>query len=679
MSDVRAERSLPRAPALRADRAAILLVGAAVVAGVIALAVGGGAAAPVQGVDDPGALVRWGLPLVRAVHDLAAAATVGLLFLATVAVPDRAPEAFARATRVAVVTGVVWVAAGLVGVVLGFADVAGTAVGSPGFVAQLQAFVWSVLPLREGLISAALAAVAVTVAALATSRRAVGWAGGLAVLALLPLALAGHAAGSSAHETAVNAIAFHLVGAALWVGGLAALVVLRTPLGPSLPVVVRRYSTVALWCFIAVGGSGVVSAWVRVGSLADLWTAYGALIVAKVLAFGALGALGLSQRRAVIARLDEHPQSGALFARLVAVELVVMGAAIGVATALARTGNPNLDQPAASSMAEVLTGFPQPPAPTASSWITMWRWDWLWGTVGILAILLYVGAVVRLHRRGDRWPAGRTVLWVAGWLVLIWATSGAPGIYGRVSFSWHMVGHMVIAMVVPILLVLSAPLTLVLRVQPSRTDGTYGVREILLGLVHSRYLRVLANPVVAAVVFFASMVVFYYTPLFELALTTHTGHVLMVVHFLLSGYLFAMVLVGVDPGPRRWAPALCLVVLFATISFHAFFGVALAQGTTLLAPGFFGAVRMPWVPDLLADQQRGGAIAWGIGELPSLALALLVTLAWVRADTAEARRHDRQAARDGDADLAAYNAQLARLAEHDAKVAARSTPTKEPR
>ena len=671
MSDARAERSLPRAT--------VLLVGGAVAACVVALLVAGGAAAPVEGVDDAGALVRWGLPLVRAVHDLSAAVTIGLLFLATVAVPDRATEAFGRATRVAVATGVVWVTAGVVGVVLGFADVAGTPVGSPGFAAQLQAFVWSIVPLREGLISAALAAVAVTVAALASSRRAVGWAAGAAVAALLPLALAGHAAGSADHETAVNAIAFHLVAAALWVGGLAALVILRVPLGPSLPVVVRRYSTVALWCLIAVGLSGVVSASVRLASLADLWTAYGVLILAKILAFGALGALGLSQRRAVIARLETDPGSRALFARLVTVELLVMGAAMGVATALARTSNPNLDQQGASSMAEVLTGFPAPAAPTGSSWITMWRWDWLWGTVAVVATLLYVGAVVRLHRRGDRWPVGRSVMWVLGWVVLIWATSGAPGIYGRVSFSWHMIGHMVIAMLAPILLVLAAPLTLVLRVQRHRTDGTYGVREILLGLVHSRYLAVVANPVVAAVIFFASMVVFYYTPLFELALTTHTGHVLMVVHFLLSGYLFAMVLVGPDPGPRKWSPALCLVVLFATISFHAFFGVALQQGTTLLAPGFFGAVRMPWVPDPLADQQRGGAIAWGIGELPTLALALLVTLAWVRSDAAEARRHDRQAARDGDADLAAYNARLARLAEHDAQLAARSTSTKEPR
>ena len=154
---------------------------------------------------------------------------------------------------------------------------------------------------------------------------------------------------------------------------------------------------------------------------------------------------------------------------------------------------------------------------------------------------------------------------------------------------------------------------------------------------------------------------FYYSPLFELALRTHTGHVLMIVHFLLAGYLFAWALVGIDPGPRHWTPALLLVILFGTISFHAFFGVALTSGTSLLAPTFFQGLQLPWAVDLLADQRAGGAVAWGIGELPTLILALLVTLAWVRSDSAESTRLDRQADRDEDAELKAYNAQLAAM------------------
>jgi putative copper resistance protein D len=104
-----------------------------------------------------------------------------------------------------------------------------------------------------------------------------------------------------------------------------------------------------------------------------------------------------------------------------------------------------------------------------------------------------------------------------------------------------------------------------------------------------------------------------------------------------------------------------LVILFGTISFHAFFGVALTTGTTLLAPAFFQGLHLPWTVDLLADQRNGGAVAWGIGELPMLILALLVTMAWVRSDGAESRRVDRQADRDDDAELKAYNAHLSAL------------------
>jgi putative copper resistance protein D len=104
-----------------------------------------------------------------------------------------------------------------------------------------------------------------------------------------------------------------------------------------------------------------------------------------------------------------------------------------------------------------------------------------------------------------------------------------------------------------------------------------------------------------------------------------------------------------------------LVVLFATMSFHAFFGVVMTGSDSLLAPEFFEALKLPWMTDPLGNQHEAGAIAWGIGEAPTVALTLLVAVAWVRSDRAEARRRDRQADRDGDAELAAYNAHLLEL------------------
>jgi len=409
----------------------------------------------------------------------------------------------------------------------------------------------------------------------------------------------------------------------------------------------------------------LANAWVRIGSIGNLASSYGALLALKVVALVVLGVAGWLQRARVVNRIAADPLAGRLFARLAIVEVVVMGAAFGLGTALSRSAPPSAPTSFVSpGPAFALTGYRAPAGPlSGSDWFTVWRIDWLWFGVAVLAVALYLLGVRRMRARGDSWPMLRTIGWVLGWAIFVWATCGAPGVYGRLLFSVHMLMHMTVSMVAPILMVLAAPITLALRTLTPRKDKTLGARELLLGLVHSRFLAVLGNPVVAAFFFFTSLVVFYFSPLFELALRTHTGHVLMTTHFLLAGYLFAWVLVGIDPGPRRWPPSLRLIVLFVTISFHAFFGVALTTGTTLLAPTFYQSLSLPWAVDLLADQRAGGAVAWGVGELPTLVLALLVTLAWVRSDGAETKRLDRQADRDDDADLKAYNAHLEAISE----------------
>ncbi|MCU1537527.1 MAG: Cytochrome c oxidase caa3-type, assembly factor CtaG-related protein [Humibacillus sp.] len=646
----------------------VAVVAAGLVAAFVAARFSGALSQPPGGITDAGPIVRLMVPLVRVVSDVAAALTLGLLLLAATMVPgstraaSAAPDEPRRALALKATTGAAftWALAALVGVVLFFADAAGVPLSSPGFEQYFVGTVWSIETLRVGLLSALAAVVVASAAALVRSRAATVALTVVALLGILGLAPAGHAGGSADHETAVNALGAHLVGVSLWLGGLLALVVLRRAIGDSLAVVARRYSSLALWCYVVVGVSGVMSASTRLGGWQDLTTDYGLIVVAKVLAFIVLGAAGWWHRQHALARIEGGGGRG--FVRLAIGETVVMGVAVGLAAALSRSAPPVPETEMDPSTALALTGFPAPPAPTALSWVTAWRVEWLFLAVGLLAIGLYLAGVVRLHRRGDRWPVLRTVTWVVGWLVFLYVTNGALGIYGRVAFSWHMTLHMIEAMVVPILLVLGAPVTLALRTLKPRRDGSLGPRELVLGLVHSRVLGVLGNPVVAAALFFASLVVFYWTGLFELALSTHTGHLLMTAHFVVTGYLFAWVLVGVDPGPKRWSPALRLIVLFATIAFHAFFGVAMITGTELLGGEFFTTIQIPWVPDLLADQRYGGGVAWAIGELPALVLALIVAMQWFRSDSAESVRTDRKADRDGDADLNAYNERLAALA-----------------
>lgn len=277
----------------------------------------------------------------------------------------------------------------------------------------------------------------------------------------------------------------------------------------------------------------------------------------------------------------------------------------------------------------------------------------------MFGLFFYLAAVVRLHRRGDRWPWYRTAFFVIGMLTLLWSTSGALGAYQEYLFSIHMLEHMLLTMVIPIFLVLSAPVTLALRTIRKRDDGSRGPREWILVLVHSGFSKVLTNPIVAAVLFAASLWVFYYSPLFRWATEQHAGHIWMVAHFLITGYLFAQVLIGVDPIGGRPPYALRLLLLLATMAFHAFFGLAIMSQEALFLADWYGAMGRTWGLPPLEDQVWGGGIAWSVGEIPTVALAIIVAIMWARSDDREAKRRDRAADRDGDAELAAYNAELA--------------------
>src|SRR5699024_2598529 len=137
-----------------------------------------------------------------------------------------------------------------------------------------------------------------------------------------------------------------------------------------------------------------------------------------------------------------------------------------------------------------------------------------------------------------RWSGGPTFAWLAGIALLWWCTNGALNAYQEYQFSLHMLVHMLIGMAVPVLLVPGAPITLAMRAIAKRRDGSMGGREWILAIVHSRYLQVIGHPIVAAIIFVASLWIFYFTPIFEWSMRDHLGHVWMVLHFLGAGYLF---------------------------------------------------------------------------------------------------------------------------------------------
>lgn len=661
---------------------AILLAGA-FAALVVALVVGGGAVPPK--LLDPGPIVMWGLPAVKLIANLAAAAILGSLVLALFGLRSGEKPFDIALDTASVGAAVFTVASGATAFFTFMAAFNPKLSADRSFGEQFGRFLIE-LPLGQAWLITTLMGALVTLLVFGWR----SWTGTMltAVLAaatFLPMATQGHSGDLAGHTLAVNAILLHTIGAAVWLGGVMLLVLLRTSGAAQgrnakdagrridLPLLVSRYSSLALAAFVVVALSGIARTVVALGDWSELFSPYGMIVIAKAVLLAGLGLFGAWYRRRLIPQLHGERQKRSFWS-LILGELLLMGLASGAAAALARTPPPvGEEAPAVQTPAQRLTREVLPPELTLDRWFTSIDIDVLWLMAVGFGVVFYVIGVVRLHRRGDRWPIQRTVFWMLGMVLLLWVTCGPINKYQEYLFSVHMLGHMMLSMAIPLLLVSGAPITLALRAVHKREDGTRGGREWIMWAVHSPFSRIVTHPFVAAAIFVVSLWAFYFTDLVRWAMYDHLGHEWMIIHFLISGYLFVMSLIGVDPVPYRLPHAGRLITLIAVMAMHAFFGMAIMMQEGLIVAEWYGSMGRTWGPTPIEDQYIGGGIAWSVGEIPTLILAITVAIQWSRSDTRLQRRRDRHADRTGDAELEEYNAKLAELAERDRRIAERQS------
>ena len=471
-----------------------------------------------------------------------------------------------------------------------------------------------------------------------------------AAVGAVAVPVTGNAGQGADHDYATSAMIVFAIALTVLAG-----IQLTTALIPAEPAARRRAGAVSAMAAAIALPYGALLLFLMAGPANIVDTGYGRLGMVLAAALSSVLLITLRQRRI------DHDRIGLAGAALPP----AIGALIAVAamSAMAVQTAPRLlaEEP---SIWDILLGYELPGPPTVVRLLTFWRFDSFLCVAALALAAGYLAAVIALRRRGDRWPIGRLVAWLGGCAALLLATSSGVRAYGSAMFSVHMGEHMTLNMLVPVLLVLGAPVTLALRALPSARPGELpGPREWILRLVHSPITSFTSYPVIAFVLFVGSLYAVYFTPVFDTLVRYHWGHELMSVHFLITGYLFYWGIIGVDPGPRLLPFIGRLVLLFAAMPFHAFFGIATMTMTSAIGGNFYRGLALPWVSNLNDDQHLGGAIAWGSSEVPLIMVVVALVTQWARQDRRDGVRADRHAdAGYGEDELEAYNAMLRELA-----------------
>jgi putative membrane protein len=227
-------------------------------------------------------------------------------------------------------------------------------------------------------------------------------------------------------------------------------------------------------------------------------------------------------------------------------------------------------------------------------------------------VLVVVGtgyALLAVRARSRQgWAARRTAAFVAGLALLGVALSPKLDGLADTDFSWHAAQHLLLAMLAPLFLVLGTPVTLLLRTLPHTAARRLG------SLLNTAPVHVVTHPVVALALSSGGLVLLYVTPLYQLGARNAGVHLLIHVHLVASGFLFAWVVAGLDPHPRRASIRTRLIVLGVAIAVHA-------SVSQLLYAGLLVDVHEP-----VAQMRAAGNLMYVGGDIVELLLALALLL-----------------------------------------------------
>lgn len=234
----------------------------------------------------------------------------------------------------------------------------------------------------------------------------------------------------------------------------------------------------------------------------------------------------------------------------------------------------------------------------------------------VVVLLLGVGALgyalgLWAARGRSPWLLRRTLLWFAGIGCAGAGLLGPVAQAAHTSFTAHMLGHLLLGMIAPLLMVLGAPITLTLRALPA-----VAARKVSR-ILRSAGVRGLTHPVVAATLNAGGLWLLYTTELFQLMHASAAVYALVHLHLFAGGYLFTASVIGPDPDPHRASMRVRSAVLVLFIAAHSVLGKWLyAHPPQGVEP---------------ADGRAGAQLMYYGGDVVEITLIVLLFAGWYAA------------------------------------------------
>ena len=262
-------------------------------------------------------------------------------------------------------------------------------------------------------------------------------------------------------------------------------------------------------------------------------------------------------------------------------------------------------------------------------------WDWRPEVIVVIVALavLFAAGWLRLrkisgapksrHSLGATW---RPISYLAGLLVIGLALLSPIDVLVQQLFFVHMIQHLLLIMVAPVLLMLPNPMPFLIWGLPERLR--LGVGRALGGLlnkesVSGKIIRRLTKPVAVWFIMIVFIIGWHDPVMYQSALRSEVLHDFEHITMFAAGMLFAWTITGAGPRiHRELSPLAKVVFLIAAIPPHMALGVTLAFTPRPIYTYYLEMPRL-WGISVMDDQRISGIIMWIPGSMMYFIAALV--------------------------------------------------------